>query len=78
MHILEEMVEMEVQTETTIVEGVVVQNEEEIPLGSYEAKAQLEILGGITAQPEEVIPTPLETTDAKTQTIILVMNEATC
>ena len=46
-------------------------------MGAYETEAQPEIIGGTTTQPEEVIPTPLETTDAETQTIILVMNEAT-
>ena len=40
LHILEEMVEMELHTETTTTEGVVVQNEEEIPLGSYEIEDQ--------------------------------------
>ena len=40
MHILEEMVETELQTETTKIEGVAIQNEEEIPLGAYEIEAQ--------------------------------------
>ena len=78
MHILEEMVEMELHIETIAIEGVVIQNEEEIPLGAYETEAQPKILGGTVSQPKEVIPTPLETTDAKNKTIIPEMNEAIC
>jgi hypothetical protein len=78
LHILEETTEMELQTEITATERVVVQNEEEIPLEAYETEAQPEILGGAAAQPEEVIPTPLETTDAETQTVVPTMKEAGC
>ena len=52
---------MELQIDTTVAEGVVFLNEEEIPLGAYEIEAQPEILGGKISQPKEVIPTPLET-----------------
>jgi hypothetical protein len=69
---------MELQTEITATEREVVRNEEEIPLEAYEIEAQPEIPEGAAAQPEEVIPTPLETTDEKTQTVVLAIKEASC
>ena len=44
-------------------------------MGAYETEAQPEILGGTTAQPKELIPTPLETIYVETHIVIPVMNK---
>jgi hypothetical protein len=47
-------------------------------LEAYETEAQPKILEGVAAQPEEEIPTPLETTDAETQIVVLAIKEVSC